>query len=210
VTKKIYSALELLECMGRVVKNYPPPLSVQLIDEYGRDPFLILISCLLSLRARDTMTYPVFKKLWERAKTPQELVALSREELEALVRPLGFFRQKARVLHAVSIALLQDHEGLVPQGEAELLSLPGVGRKTMALVRAEAFFKAELCVDTHVHRIANHLGLVETKTVEETERALKNIFPRERWAEVNRVFVVWGQQVCRVGRKRCVCFEALT
>ena len=209
MTKKAYSSLELLDCMGRVVKNYPPSLSVQLINEYGCDPFLILISCLLSLRARDTMTYPIFKKLWKRAKTPQELLALSSEELETLVRPLGFFRQKARVLHEVSVALLQNHGGLVPQGEAELLALPGVGRKTMALVRAEAFLKPELCVDTHVHRIAHHLGLVQTNTVEETEIALKKLFPPERWAEVNRVFVVWGQQVCRVGLKRCVCFEAL-
>lgn len=203
------TAIKLLDCMGRVVKNYPPPLSVQLINEYGRDPFLVLISCLLSLRTRDVMTYPVFKKLWARAKTPQELSVMPIEELEAIVRPLGFFRQKARTVHAVSVALLQNHGGLVPCTEAELLALPGVGRKTMALVRTEGFLCHELCVDTHVHRIANHLELVHTKTVEETEVALKKLLPAERWAEVNRVFVVWGQQVCRVGLKRCVCFEAL-
>lgn len=207
---KKYKPLELLECMGRVVKNYPPPLSVQLINEYGRDPFLVLISCLLSLRARDTMTSPIFKKLWERAKTPKELLAISREELESLVRPLGFFRQKARVLHEVSAALLEHHNGLVPQDERALLALPGVGRKTMALVRSEGFLKPELCVDTHVYRIAHHLGLVQTNTVEETEVALKKLFPPERWAEVNRVFVVWGQQVCKVRQKRCVCFDILT
>ncbi|HBL98667.1 TPA: endonuclease III [Candidatus Dependentiae bacterium] len=194
-----------LDCMKRVVAEFPPPLSVQLVQEMGRDPFLILISCLLSLRARDVMTYPVVKKLWARAKGPKELLTIPMHELEAIIRPIGFFRKKAAVLHAVSKELLERFGGKVPSTREELLSLSGVGRKTANLVLSEAFGVPAICVDTHVHRIANHMHMVKTKTVEETERALERLAPREQWSQINHILVAWGQWVCKSGQRKCTC-----
>lgn len=201
---------ELFEHMHELLAPYPAPMVMRLVAELDDDPYLVLISCLLSLRSRDIVTYDVVKKVWLRASTPEAMVKLSRNELEALIKPVGFFRRKAAVLQEVSQALLDRDGGRVPGTEAELLALPGVGRKTANLVLAEAFGIPAICVDTHVHRIANHLGLVVTKTVDETERALQKIVPRERWREINRLFVAWGQHICTVHTKPCACRHYLT
>lgn len=177
--------------------RFGDPMGYQLIDQYGKDPYVILIACLLSLRARDTVTYPVVQKLFTRARTPEELLALSKDELETLLRPLGLYRRKAEVLRAVSEKLLADYAGKVPATEEELLSLPGVGRKTANLVLGLGFDVPAICVDVHVHRIANRLGLVHTKTPEQTERALMQIIPKAQWLAVNRLFITWGQHHCR-------------
>lgn len=208
-TKLLKNPELLLDTMARIVAPLPPPLIQQLKKLYGHDPFLILVSCLLSLRSRDIVTAQVIKKLWVPVDTPAALLKLPTDELEAIIKPCGFYHRKAQVLQEVSRALLTRFDGAVPSSEEDLLSLPGVGRKTANLVRAEAFGIPAICVDTHVHRIAQHLGLVQTKTVEETEEALKKIFPRNRWAEINPVFVTWGQHICKPGRKTCVCFENL-
>ncbi len=199
----------ILDRMNVVVAEFPSPLSVQLVHEFGRDPFLILVACLLSLRARDTATYPVVKKLWARASTPQALVAMPREELEGIVRPIGFFRKKAETLQMVSKDLLDRFGGQVPEEQGELLSLPGVGRKTANLVLSEAFGVPAICVDTHVHRIANHMHIVKTRTPEETERALERLAPRNRWSQINHLFVTWGQWVCKSGKRVCTCMKQL-
>jgi endonuclease-3 len=166
-----------------------------IIKEYGKDPYLILIGCLLSLRSRDVKTLPVCRELFERARTPQELLKIPLDELEKILYPLGFYRRKAATIRAVSKALLEDFSGKVPATEQELLSLPGVGRKTTNLVLAEAFGIPALCVDTHVHRLSNRFGLVKTKTPIETEYALREILPQRYWAEWNRLLVMWGQNI---------------
>jgi endonuclease III len=195
---------QLFAKLERACASFGNPMGYQLIAEYGKDPYLILIACLLSLRARDTVTYPVVQKLFARARTPQELLALPQGELEALVRPLGLYRRKAEVLRAVSQKLLADYAGKVPATEEELLALPGVGRKTANLVLGLGFGIPAICVDVHVHRIAHKLGLVHTKTPEQTERALMQIIPKAQWLAVNRLFVTWGQHHCKpISPERC-------
>lgn len=200
----------LLKTMERKVAHLPPPMTTLIIRDYGKDPYLILISCLLSLRARDVITYPVSKELFKYARTPQEMLALSLSKLEKIIQPIGFYRHKAMVLKAVSKELLERFNGKVPKTEEELLSIKHVGIKTANLVLSAAFDISAICVDTHVHRIAHHLGLVSTKTPEETESALKKIIPKAWWGRLNYIFVVWGQNICKPNTKQCRCFEALS
>jgi endonuclease-3 len=188
---------ELFATLERACARLGDPMGYQLIAEYGKDPYLILIACLLSLRARDTVTYPLVQKLFARARTPRALLALPKEELELLLRPLGLYRRKTEILRAVSEKLVSQYAGKVPDTEQELLALPGVGRKTANLVLGLGFGTPAICVDVHVHRIANKLGLVHTKTPEQTERALMKIIPQAQWLDVNRLFITWGQHHCK-------------
>jgi endonuclease-3 len=185
------------------------PMSFFIAHKYHNDPFLILISCLLSLRARDTVTLPISEKLFSQAKTPQALLKISVPELEKIIHPIGFFHQKARTLHNVSRDLIKRFHSKVPDNEEDLLSMKGVGRKTANLVLGVAFNIPAICVDTHVHRLANQLGLVTTKTPEQTEYALKKIVPKKDWIELNRLLVVWGQQVPR-GQQVAILKKALS
>lgn len=196
---------KLLKAMEQVITPFPPPMSALIIHDYGRDPYLILISCLLSLRSRDPVTYSVSKELFSVAQTPQEMLKIPLEQLEKIIRPIGFYRRKAMILQEVSRDLIDHFKGKVPKTEAELLSIKHIGRKTANLVLSMAFDKPALCVDTHVHRIANHMGLVHTKTPEATEIALKKIVPQAWWGRLNHIFVVWGQNVCKPASKRCSC-----
>lgn len=173
------------------------PMSFFIAKNYNNDPFLILINCLLSLRARDVTVFPVSEKLFAKARSPRELLKIPIHDLEKLLKPLGFFRQKSKTLHNVSRGLLERFGGKVPANEQDLLLLKGVGRKTANLVLGVAFQIPAICVDTHVHRLANQLGLVTTKTPEGTERELKKIVPKKDWIELNKLLVMWGQQVPR-------------
>lgn len=199
----------LLDRMESIVSPFPPPLIFRMVRDHGPDGFMVLIACLLSLRSRDVMTEGVCKQLFALAKTPKELLELDVRRLELILQPLGMFRQKARVLRAVCTELVTRFNSEVPCDEADLLSLPGVGRKTANLVLSLACQIPAICVDTHVHRIANHLGLVKTKTPEETEQALKLLVPKRRWLSINRIFVVWGQHICRPNSRVCRCQAAL-
>ncbi len=190
------TVLKVLALLREATKGMTPPMSVMLSAEYGKDPFIILISCLLSLRARDTVTYGVSKELFALARTPQQIVELDRSELERLFFSLGFYRKKALLVQDVSQELLDRFEGKVPHTEAELLSIKGIGRKTANLVLGVGFGIPALCVDTHVHTIANRLGWVKTSNADATERELAKIVPREHWIELNHLFVVWGQNIC--------------
>jgi endonuclease-3 len=187
---------KIIVFLREATQKLPPPLSVLLIKGYGRDPFIILFSCLLSLRARDVVTYGVCKKLFSRARTPEELLALPLSELEDMFHPLGFYRRKAQIVKEVAQDLVERFASNVPQTEQELLSIKGVGRKTANLVLGEAFLKPAICVDTHVHRVANRLGLVNTTSPDETERELMRVVPKEQWIELNRYLVTWGQNIC--------------
>ncbi len=191
--KKIVQCLDLLR---EATKGMTPTLTQSLIKKYGRDPFIILISCLLSLRARDTMTLPVSLILFERARTPEELLKIPLNELEELLYPLGFYHKKAQVIRSASLELLTRFKGKVPHTEEELLSIKGVGHKTANLILGSAFEIPAICVDTHVHRLANRLGWVQTTHPDDTERELKRLVPQEYWIELNTCLVLWGQNVC--------------
>ena len=186
----------LIKRLRTATRDMPPTASDAIIAEYGRDPYLILISCLLSLRAKDSMSFPVSCQLFKQARTPEQMVALSQQQIEKIIYSVGFYRQKAKQLCEVSKALIDQFGGVVPRTLEELLTLPGVGRKTANLVLGMAFGVPAICVDIHVHRISNRLGLIKTKTPEETEVALEKIIPREYWIEYNKLLVMWGQNIC--------------
>lgn len=173
-----------------------PTMTTTIVALYGRDPFLVLISCLLSLRTRDKVTLAASIQLFNLAKTPQELVQIPTQTLEKLIYPVGFYRRKAQLLKTVCHYLLDNCAGKVPNNKEELLNIPGVGLKTANLVLGEGFGIPAICVDTHVHRISNRLGLVATKSPGQTEEMLKQILPQEYWIEFNRLLVIWGQNIC--------------
>lgn len=188
--------IEIIRLLRVHTQMMQPPMTWSIIQQFGKDPFLILISCLLSLRARDSMTLPVSLTLFQHVKTPQELLRLPREKLEKILYPLGFYRKKATVLYEVSQELLDRFQGTVPSAKENLLGIKGIGIKTAALVLTEAFDIPDICVDVHVHRISNRLGIVATKTPEQTQKELKRIIPQEYWREYNGLLVMWGQNIC--------------
>src|SRR5581483_11749695 len=193
----------IIELMRQATRGMVEPASNRIVATYGRDPFLILISCILSLRTKDTVTYPASVRLFQQAKTPEQLLKLPLFQVEKLIYPAGFYKNKAKTLHYISKALLEEWAGQVPATYDELITLPGVGPKTANLVLGMAFGVPALCVDTHVHRISNRLGLVKTNTPEETEAALKKVVPAEYWIEYSKLMVMWGQNVCVPISPRC-------
>ncbi len=189
-------AIKIIEILRKATQGMTVPASDTVVERYGRDPFLILISCLLSLRTKDTVSLPASLRLFERATTPQEILNLSLDEIEKIIYPCVFYRNKAKSVQYVSRQILDAFAGKVPDTRENLLSLKGVGPKTAALVLAQGFGIPAICVDTHVHRISNRLGLVNTKSPEETEEALMRVLPQEFWREYNQLLVVWGQNIC--------------
>ncbi len=162
----------------------------------SRDPFRILIACLLSLRTQDAVTAQASARLFRLAHTPRTLRRLPRRTIERAIYPVGFYRTKARHIHQICDMLTARFDGRVPSELAQLLLLPGVGRKTANLVRVEGFRQPGICVDTHVHRISNRLGYVRTVTPEQTEMALRAKLPRRYWPVYNELLVSFGQTVC--------------
>ena len=187
---------KILAILRKQTKNFVPPAIDRIVSEFGHDPFLILISCLLSLRTRDATSVEISRVLFSRARTSEEILAIPVQELEKMLHSIGFFRAKARTLHSVSKEIIERFSGHVPQTEQELLSIKGIGQKTANAVLGYAFNIPALCVDTHVHQLANRLGWVKTKTPEQTEQALKKIVPRHYWIELNYLLVTWGQNIC--------------
>ena len=166
-------------------------------EESGNDPFHVLISCLLSLRTKDEVTEQASRRLFTLGKTPHQILELPLKTIEKAIYPVGFYHTKARTLHSVCRDLIKRFQGKVPDTLEELLSLKGVGRKTANLVVTLSFKKPGICVDTHVHRISNRLGYVNTKTPDETEMALRKKLPRRFWIEFNDLLVPFGQNLCR-------------
>ncbi len=182
--------------MRSATKGFTPPLTDQITEEFGQNPFLILISCLLSLRAKDSVTIRVSTDLFKVAKTPQAILALPLKRLEKIIYQIGFYKNKSKTIHSVCKVLIDKYDGKVPKTKEELLSIKGIGQKTANLVLGKAYGIPAICVDVHVHRISNRLGLIKTKTPEQTEEALEKILPKKDWIEWNELLVKWGQNVC--------------
>lgn len=176
---------------------------MDLVAAQTHDPWLILVGTILSARTRDQVTAQAVRRLLPVAGTPEALAALSVEEIEALIRPVGFFHAKARHLAALPGVLRERFGGVLPRTVEELCELPGVGRKTANLVVALGFGLPALCVDTHVHRINNLLGIVRTKTPLQTEMALRRCLPERLWIPWNSIFVSFGQTRCKPVGPRC-------
>ncbi len=169
-------------------------------------PLSILIGTILSARTRDENTSPAVKKLFTRYKTAHALAKAKVSDVEKIIKRTGFYHVKARRIIKVASLIDSQYSGKVPDSFDELLKLPGVGRKTANCVLVYAFDKPAIPVDTHVHRISNRLGLVKTKTPEETELALMKKIPKKYWLEINDTFVMYGQNICKPISPMCdVC-----
>ncbi|MCB5280260.1 MAG: endonuclease III [Candidatus Cloacimonetes bacterium] len=185
---------------------YPGRSSEGLNPEWECDPFHVLIATILSQRTRDDNTRKASDNLFSKYNSIYEIASADPEEIIELVHSAGFPRQKGTAIVECCKVLRDKYDGVVPYETDELISLPMVGRKTAACVRSYAMGIPSICVDTHVHRISNLMGLVKTKNAEETEFALMKITPRDRWSDINRYFVRHGQVVCLPNHPHCeVC-----
>jgi endonuclease-3 len=172
-------------------------------EEKSRSPFRLLVACVISLRTKDEVTAESSRRLFDIAPDPQSLADLDTESIAKAIYPAGFYNTKAGQLNEIGRILTEQHGGHVPASEDALLTLPGVGRKTANLVLGLGFGIPAICVDTHVHRISNRLGLVDTKTPEQTERALNDVLPEDLWVPINDLLVTFGQNQCHPTSPRC-------
>lgn len=186
----------VIKVLRREKKGWDVP-AVTLVAETTGDPFRVLISTIISLRTLDSTTAEVSRGLFALGRTPEELMEIPAKALEEAIYPAGFYRTKARQIKAICRRLVEEYGSRVPSELDELLTLPGVGRKTANLVVTLGYGKPGICVDTHVHRISNRLGYVSTKTPEQTETALRRKLPRRYWIELNDLLVAFGQHICR-------------
>lgn len=191
--RDIHSAMRILR---REVGKWQTPIVTLMAATY-ESPFRVLISCILSLRTQDATTAQASKRLFTLADTPQAMARLSAKKIEELIYPVGFYKTKAKNILAICRLLVDDYGGKIPDEIDELLKLKGVGRKTANLVVTLGYHKLGICVDTHVHRISNRWGYVETKTPEKTEFALRDKLPKKYWIEYNDLLVSFGQHLCR-------------
>ncbi len=193
---------KFLALLEKEVKDYNVPV-VDLIAVQTKDPFKVLVATILSARTKDEVTAKASERLFAVADNVQELAELDETRLQKLIFPVGFYKNKAKYLAALPGVLTGNFAGNVPQSMDELLTLPGVGRKTANLVLAQAFAIPAICVDTHVHRIMNIWGYVETKNPQQTEMALRGKLPEKYWIPVNSILVAFGQGTCRPVSPHC-------
>ena len=186
--------IKIIKLIEKQVKDFRVPLVTAVSKKH--DPYLVLVSCILSLRTKDKTTVEASERLFQAAATPEKMVKLSLPRLTKLIYPVGFYRNKAKFILGISRKLLSDFRGKVPSSLEGLLTLKGVGRKTANLVLGLGYNIAAICVDTHVHRISNRLGWVKTETAQETEYALQRIMPKDYWIGLNTTMVTFGQNVC--------------
>lgn len=187
---------QVIKILRQEMKDLPDP-SVTLVGKRWKSPFLVLISCILSLRTKDETTLPASERLFRLAQTPERMVKLRASQIEKAVYPVGFYKTKARNILGICRDIIKQFDGKVPNDIDTLMTMKGVGRKTANLVLTEGFGIPAMCVDTHVHRISNRLGYIATKTPEETEFALRKKLPKKHWMDYNALLVTWGQNRCR-------------
>ena len=186
---------QVIPILRESVRAWTPAL----VDDKGKDewgPYQILIATILSLRTKDTLTAQVAPRLFALADNPTDMLRYEPEQLEKVIYPVGFYRNKAKSILAISQKLIDNYNGRVPDDLDELLKLPGVGRKTANLVVTVGYNKPGICVDIHVHRISNRWGYIQTKTPEQTEFALREKLPQKYWIEYNGLLVSMGQNLC--------------
>jgi len=193
---------EMIKTLKIFLKDDIPVVTRISKSEEG-SPFLVLISTLLSLRTKDETTDKAMDRLIKKVQTPEDILDLPTEELEKIIYPVGFYRNKAKILKNVSRIILERYGGKVPDSLDELLTINGVGRKTANLVVTEAYGKPGICVDTHVHRISNRLGIVSTKNPHNTEEELRKVLPQKYWIIYNTLLVAFGRRTCQPVSPRC-------
>jgi endonuclease-3 len=170
--------------------------AIDKIAKESRSPFKVLIGTLISSRTKDEVTHDATERLFERAETPEQMLKLEREEIKELIYPAGFYKNKSKYILQTAQILVDQFNGKVPDTIEELVKLPGVGRKTANLVITLAFNKPGICVDTHVHRIFNRWGYIDTTKPEQTEMQLRQKLPKKYWIPINNLLVTYGQNLC--------------
>ena len=199
---RIVSAV--MRALARAIDHLELPAVEKIAEASEENPFEVLIATMLSAQTRDAVTAAASARLFKAARTPHAIARLTERRIEQLIYPVSFYRNKATHVRETSRILAEQFDSRVPSTMAELLTLPGVGRKTANLVLILSFeSKRNICVDTHVHRISNRLGWVRTRTPEETEQALYTNTARRWWPYINLYMVTWGQNVCRPVYPRC-------
>ena len=189
----------VVRILKREIKQWPVPA----LANFAETPFTVLISCILSLRTQDKTTLAASNRLFEIATTPPSMLAVPLKTIERTIYPVSFYRTKARTIHEICRQLISRFGGRVPANLEELLSLPGVGRKTANIVVTLGFQKPGIAVDTHVHRISNRLGYVRTRTPEKTEMSLRRKLPPRYWIVFNDLLVSYGQNLCKPISPHC-------
>jgi endonuclease-3 len=197
--KTIVKVLKILE---KEYENWKDPIVTEIANK-TKDPFRILISTVLSSRTKDKVTRLASKRLFQKASKPEEMIKLSSKKISNLIFPVGFYKTKSKRIPELLRILIDKYGGNVPDNLEELLSLPGVGRKTANLVLTLGFGKPGICVDTHVHRISNRFGYVNTKTPKETEFSLRKKLPEKWWIIYNDLLVTLGQNICLPRKPKC-------
>ncbi|UCG04666.1 MAG: endonuclease III [Candidatus Heimdallarchaeota archaeon] len=202
----------ILTSLSHGSKELNDPL-VTKISKTRKDPFRILIATILSLRTKDEMTFKASQRLFARAVTPSDILAIPLEELEEIIFSVGFYRQKARTIHDICKRLIEEYAGNVPDSLDELLKFKGVGRKTANLVITKGFNKPGICVDVHVARITQRIGIVPIKgendnkpifyDADRVEMILREILPKKWWIPINDILVRWGQNICTPISPKC-------
>ena len=189
---EIHAAVRILR---REIRQWQEPI-VGVVAKESCDPFQVLISCVLSLRTKDRTTAEASRRLFALASTPRSMARLSPSRLERAIYPVGFYRTKAKQIRKICRRLLEGYGGRVPASIDELLTFPGVGRKTANLVVTVGYGKPGICVDVHVHRISNRWGYIKTNTPEQSEQTLRQKLPRRYWISFNDLLVPFGQNLC--------------
>lgn len=194
----------VMRTLAREIDGMELPAIEKISESQQEDPFQVLIATLLSARTQDATTHAASTRLFKAARTPRTMARLTVKQIERLIYPVSFYRNKARFVKAACEALVSRFGGQVPGTLEELVTLPGVGRKTATLVMILAFqSQRHICVDTHVHRISNRMGWVKTRQPDETEQALYAATEARWWPYINLYLVTWGQNVCRPVYPRC-------
>ena len=189
--------------ISTLIKADQPKSDFVILMDGFKDPFLVLIACILSLRTNDKTTYPATLRMLEIGRTPKDFAYCDLKSLEQAIYPVGFYTNKAKQIQELSKKLYEEMNSQVPDEIEELIKFNGVGRKTANLVLALGFNKPAICVDVHVHRICNRWGYINTKTPEETEFALRKILSQKHWLVINTILVTHGQNVCKPINPKC-------
>jgi endonuclease III len=194
------SQQEIRQVLSLLERTHP----LTMLEELGHyTPFQMLVMTLLSARAKDSTTIPIVKEMFKKYPNPEDYVDMPQEKLQKIIFKIGFYRNKAKHVITLSRMLLEKFNGKVPETLDELVSLPGVGRKTANCILAYTFHKPAIAVDIHVHRISNRLGWVRTAAPEKTEFALMDLVPKDQWININRLLVGHGQTICSPIKPKC-------
>lgn len=194
---------EMMKTLTAFFPEEAAPIITRISRDRKSDPFLVLVGTLLSLRTKDETTEKVMETLMPHVRTPRDLLSIPTGELERMIYPVGFYRNKAKILKEVAGTIITSFGGKVPDTIEELLSIRGVGRKTANLVVTEGYGKPGICVDTHVHRISNRLGVVATKNPHQTEEMLRQVLPQKYWIVYNSLLVTFGKRICTPLSPKC-------